>query len=138
VRHSLVALDLADVRRREADTLSYGKQRRLEIARATAARPAVLLLDEPAAGMNEAESDILMEDIRAIARDDGCAIVIIDHDLRLIMRLCDRIQVLETGRTLAVDTPERIVANRAVQAAYLGDMTGLGLEPSAQLEGITT
>ena len=137
VRDSLVALDLADVRRRQADTLSYGKQRRLEIARATATRPAGLLLDEPAAGMNEAESDVLMEDIRSIARDEGCAIVIIDHDLRLIMRLCDRIQVLETGRTLAVDTPDRIIANPAVQAAYLGDMTGLGLETGTQLEGST-
>ena len=131
VLHSLASLDLADVSRHEADTLSYGKQRRLEIARATATRPSVVLLDEPAAGMNESESDVLMEDIRAIARDEGCAIVIIDHDLRLIVRLCDRIQVLETGRTLAVDKPEQIVADPAVRAAYLGDMAGLGLETQA-------
>ena len=128
VDRSLASLDLADVGQREAATLSYGRQRRLEIARATSTRPSVVLLDEPAAGMNEAESDVLMEDIRAIARDDRCAIIIIDHDLRLIMRLCDRIQVLETGRTLALDTPRAIAANPTVMAAYLGDMVGLGLD----------
>ena len=126
---SLHALDLADVAQREADTLSYGRQRRLEIARATSIQPAVVLLDEPAAGMNEAESDVLMEDIRAIARDQRCAIIIIDHDLRLIMRLCDRVQVLETGRTLAVDVPLAIVSNKAVMAAYLGDSVGIDPEP---------
>ena len=126
---ALHALDLADVAQREADTLSYGRQRRLEIARATSIQPAVVLLDEPAAGMNEAESDVLMEDIRAIARDQRCAIIIIDHDLRLIMRLCDRVQVLETGRTLAVDVPLAIVSNKAVMAAYLGDSVGIDPEP---------
>ncbi|MEX2184179.1 MAG: branched-chain amino acid ABC transporter ATP-binding protein/permease [Chloroflexota bacterium] len=120
----LASLDLADLADSEADTLSYGQQRRLEISRALATRPLVVLLDEPAAGMNEAESDVLLESIRAIARDHGCAIVIVDHDLHLITRLCDRIQVLETGRTIAVGPPRDVIADPAVQAAYLGDGPG--------------
>ncbi|MBA3234366.1 MAG: branched-chain amino acid ABC transporter ATP-binding protein/permease [Chloroflexi bacterium] len=120
VERLLASLDLAGLGQSEADTLSYGMQRRLEISRALSTRPSVVLLDEPAAGMNESESDVLLENIRAIARDDGCAIIIVDHDLRLITRLCDRIQVLETGRTLALGTPDDVVANPAVVAAYLG------------------
>lgn len=122
----LASLDLADLADSEADTLSYGMQRRLEISRALATRPTVVLLDEPAAGMNEDESDVLLESIRAIARDLGCAIIIVDHDLHLITRLCDRIQVLETGRTLAVGSPAAVVADPAVQAAYLGTGDGEG------------
>ncbi len=124
----LGAFDLTALAESEADTLSYGQQRRLEILRALAMRPSVMLLDEPAAGMNEVESDVLMESIRAIARDDGCAVIIVDHDLRLITRLCDRIQVLETGQTLAVGTPAAVVADPAVVAAYLG--TGHGSGPT--------
>ena len=120
VERLLASLDLAALGDSEADTLSYGMQRRLEISRALATRPAVVLLDEPAAGMNEAESDALLERIRSIARDRGCAIIIVDHDLRLITRLCDRIQVLETGRTLAVGGPRSVVEDPAVVAAYLG------------------
>jgi branched-chain amino acid transport system permease protein len=124
----LARLGLADVADTEAGTLSYGMQRRLEIARALSTAPAVVLLDEPAAGMNEDESDVLLDSLRSIARDDGCAVIIVDHDLRLITRLCDRIQVLETGRTLAVGTPASIVADPRVVAAYLG--TGAGPEAS--------
>lgn len=135
VERSLSALDLADVAQREADTLSYGRQRRLEIARAISIRPSVVLLDEPAAGMNEDESDVLLQDIRSMARDQGCAIIIIDHDLRLIMRLCDRVQVLETGRTLAMGVPDEIVADPAVIAIYLGDAVGDGRSPGPAGEG---
>lgn len=105
----------------QADSLSYGMQRRLEIARAISTRPSVVMLDEPAAGMNHSESDILLGDIRALATRYGCGVIIIDHDLRLIMRLCDRIQVLTTGRTIAIGTPAQILADPAVAAAYLGD-----------------
>jgi branched-chain amino acid transport system permease protein len=116
----LVRLGLADVLDAPADSLAYGLQRRLEIARALVSEPAVLLLDEPAAGMNEQETDTLLHDIRAVRDDSGCSIVVVDHDLRLIMHLCDRIQVLEQGRTLAVGTPDAVVADPAVVAAYLG------------------
>ena len=128
VERLLTSLNLAALGESEADTLSYGMQRRLEIARAMATQPTVILLDEPAAGMNESESDVLMEDIRTLARVYGCAIIIIDHDLRLITRLCDRIQVLEIGRTLAMGSPQSVVANPAVMAAYLGDSAALGLD----------
>ena len=120
----LDVLGLRDVAATEAGTLSYGRQRRLEIARALAGSPAVILMDEPAAGMNEEESDVLLADIRTLAEQHRCGVVIIDHDLRLIMRLCDRIQVLETGRTIAVGTPTEVSADPAVRAAYLGDAVG--------------
>ncbi len=118
---SLKQLGLLDLRFMEADTLSYGMQRRLEIARAMGTRPSVVLLDEPAAGMNHSESDVLLSDIRSLAAHYGCGVIIIDHDLRLIMRLCDRIQVLEAGNTIAVGTPAEVSSDPAVLAAYLGD-----------------
>ncbi|MCX6459371.1 MAG: branched-chain amino acid ABC transporter ATP-binding protein/permease [Actinobacteria bacterium] len=117
-------LGLLDVASAEADTLAYGQQRRLEIARALSTQVSVILMDEPAAGMNEEESDVLLDDIRALAAEHRCGVIIIDHDLRLITRLCDRIQVLETGRTIAIGTPDEIVQNRAVREAYLGDAVG--------------
>jgi branched-chain amino acid transport system ATP-binding protein len=95
-------------------------QRRLEIARAVIRRPAVLLLDEPAAGMNETESDELMANIRRIRAALDCSIVVVDHDLRLIMELCDRIQVFDQGRTIAIGAPDQVAADRAVVEAYVG------------------
>jgi len=105
----------------EAGTLPYGLQRRLEIARAVGTRPKVILLDEPAAGMNHSESDVLLQDLRSLAEKYACGVIIIDHDLRLIMRLCSRIQVMEAGRTIAIGTPGEISVDPAVSAAYLGD-----------------
>lgn len=119
---SLKQLGLLDLRFTEANTLSYGMQRRLEIARAMGTQPSVVLLDEPAAGMNHSESDILLSDIRSLAVHHGCGVIIIDHDLRLIMRLCDRIQVLEAGKTIAVGTPTEVSSDPVVLAAYLGDV----------------
>jgi ABC-type branched-subunit amino acid transport system ATPase component len=112
---------LADHASWPAGMLAYGQQRRAEIARALAGRPRLLLLDEPAAGMNEAESDDLLVTLRAIRDEDGCAILIVDHDLRLIMRLCDRIHVLAEGRTIAEGVPAEVQRDRAVVAAYLGE-----------------
>ena len=96
---------LTTVADQQALSLPYGAQRRVEIARALAGRPYFLLLDEPAAGMNEAESDRLLETIMGVRKEFGCGILIVDHDLRLIMRLCERIHVLAEGRTLATGTP---------------------------------
>ena len=111
---------------RLAVTLPYGQQRRVEIARALAGRPRFVLLDEPAAGMNESESDALLETIRAIRDDEGCAVLIVDHDLRLIMRLCERIHVLAEGRTICEGTAEEVRRDPGVIQAYLGTSASNG------------
>lgn len=105
-----------------ASALPYGVMRRLEIARALGIRPKILLLDEPAAGLNEEEALELLEIIEGISKDPkiGCGILIIDHNPRLILNLCDRIHVLDKGETIAEGTPEEIRHNSKVIKAYLG------------------
>jgi branched-chain amino acid transport system ATP-binding protein len=100
--------------------LNYGDKRRVEIARALAADPAFLLLDEPAAGMNEAETDVLLHSLAALPRTRGLGVLIIDHDMGLIMRLCDRLHVLASGRTIAEGDAASVRRNPAVIEAYLG------------------
>lgn len=129
---------LGDVLERPAATLAYGEQRRLEIARAVAARPSYLLLDEPAAGMNEAESDELLEDLRRTRDSRGIGLLIVEHDLRLIMRLCERIQVLSSGKTIAVGSPEQVRVDPVVINAYLGppaEAPNEGIQPGAAEPG---
>jgi branched-chain amino acid transport system permease protein len=116
----LASLGLMDLQREKAVNLPYGMQRRLEIARAVVRRPSLILLDEPAAGMNEMESDGLLENIRRIRSELGCSLVVVDHDLRLIMKLCDRIQVLDQGRTIGKGSPRQIAEDPVVIEAYLG------------------
>jgi branched-chain amino acid transport system ATP-binding protein len=100
--------------------LSYGDKRRVEIARALAANPRFLLLDEPAAGMNESESDALLALLAALPKERNLGLLIIDHDMPLIMRLCHRLHVLASGRTIAEGDVESVRANPAVIEAYLG------------------
>ena len=120
-REVLERLGLGELEDRYAGTLSYGDQRRLEIARALAASPRFLLLDEPAAGMNEAESDVLGESMERIRHERACGVLVVDHDLRLIMRLCEHIYVLNEGVVISEGRPEEVRSDPAVLAAYIGE-----------------
>ena len=113
-------LGLADKAESLATGLPHGLERRLGIVRALAAKPTFLLLDEPAAGLNEAESDELVDALTLIRDDFSCALVVIEHDMRVIMRLCERIQVLDYGKTISIGTPVEVRADPAVLTAYLG------------------
>lgn len=114
---SLGATRLADL---PAGALPYGQERRVEIARALATNPSFLLLDEPAAGLNEAESDDLLQTLAPIPQQTNCGMMIVDHDMRLIMRLCDRLHVLNYGKTIGEGSPDEVHRNPAVIEAYLG------------------
>ena len=116
----LAILKLSDKKNELAKNLPYGEQRKLEIARALASNPKVLLLDEPAAGMNPQETDELMKLIALIRKQFNLTILLIEHDMHLVMGICERIVVLDYGRKIAEGTPEEIQKNPEVIKAYLG------------------
>ena len=116
----LSVFNLLDYAGLKADNLPYGEQRKLEIARAMATNPKVLLLDEPAAGMNPSETKELMEMIRFVRDKYHIAILLIEHDMNLVMNICEDITVLEYGKIIAHGAPDEIANNPRVIEAYLG------------------
>lgn len=116
----IARLDLVALAREPAGSMPPGAQRLFGIARALATQPRFLLLDEPAAGLNDAESEELVMVLRAVLKDFGCGVLLIEHDMSVVMGLCPRVQVLDDGLTLRIGTPEEIQADPAVVEAYLG------------------
>jgi branched-chain amino acid transport system ATP-binding protein len=113
-------LGLTHLARLPATALPHGDERRVGIARAVAVGPKFLLLDEPAAGLDDAESLELTRTIARVRDDLGCGVLLVEHDMRIIFRVCERIQVLDNGKTIAVGSPEEISTSKEVVAAYLG------------------
>jgi branched-chain amino acid transport system ATP-binding protein len=123
VNELLNRMGLWEKRKEQSLSLAYGAQRRLEIARALALEPKLLLLDEPAAGMNEAETEDLLERVQEI-REMGKTVLLIEHDMSVVMEICDHISVLNFGEMIAQGTPDEIQASEAVIEAYLGREEG--------------
>lgn len=121
VSNILMQLDLEGIAEYQASSLPYGKRRLLEIARALATGADLLLLDEPAAGMNDTESSILSATVKSIRENFGVTIFLIDHDMRFVMNLCERLYVVDHGETIAQGVPEEILQNGRVVEAYLGE-----------------
>ena len=115
----LTALDLSERSRAPASTLPAGSQKVVELARVLLARPKVLLLDEPASGLSEAETARLA-DILVAVRSLGITVIIVDHNLRLVMGICDQVVVMDAGAVIASGDPAAVQADPAVRAAYLG------------------
>ncbi len=117
---ALGLLGLLDFTKRYASDLSTGQERRLQVARAMAMKPRYLFLDEPAAGLNESESEELLEVIASLPERIGCGVLLIEHDMRVVMGACERLIVLDNGKVLKVGTPAEVREDQTVIDAYLG------------------
>ena len=132
IANELIELfEIEDLRDVSSDALSYGQKRIVEILRSLATGCKYLLLDEPAAGLNEEESEHLLGQLTSIPEKFGCGLLIIDHDMNLIMRLCHRLHVLNQGKTIAEGTADEIRANPTVVEAYLGSQATAGADVAA-------
>ena len=126
--HELLGLlGLSDYADQQASSLAHGDERRLGVARALAIEPRFVLMDEPAAGLSEAEVPRFAEAIGAV-RDRGAAVLLVDHNIALVLEVCERIHVLDQGKTLAEGTPQEIRADLGVAAAYLGESAAVDEE----------
>ena len=123
-RRLLARLGLAEVADTEAGSLPLGYQKRLELARALAAEPRLLLLDEPAGGLNPTETQTLMKLIQRLRDESGLTLLLVEHDMELVMGISDRVAVLDYGRKIAEGKPREIAADPAVVEAYLGSGDG--------------
>jgi branched-chain amino acid transport system ATP-binding protein len=123
-KEMLELVGLQDRAHERADSLPYGDQRRLEIARALATQPKLLMMDEPAAGLDSRETKTLLSLIQRLRDKFGFAVMVIEHDMDLIMNLCERIQVLAYGETICEGTPSEVQADKRVREAYLGGTHG--------------
>jgi branched-chain amino acid transport system ATP-binding protein len=128
-------LGLNHLAKLRASALPHGEERRVGIARAVACSPRFLLLDEPAAGLDDSESLQLAENIAGIRNDLGCGVLLVEHDMRIIFRVCERIQVLDYGKSLAIGSPDEIRQNKQVIAAYLGQKGAQIAEAHQHVEG---
>ena len=118
-RELLVRFGMEKYAEHEAGSLAYGHQRRVEMMRALASKPSLILLDEPVAGMNDVEANELGEIFRGLAKD-GMGVLLIEHNIRFVTNLCDYVYVLDSGRMIASGTPDQVVNDPAVITAYLG------------------
>jgi branched-chain amino acid transport system ATP-binding protein len=125
----LEIFELSKLKHEPAASLPYGSQRRLEIARALMLAPRLLLLDEPAAGLNSQEADKLQEQIKWLRDHFSLAIVLVEHNMRVVMRACEHVHCVDHGETIAAGTPEQVQAHPAVLEAYLGQAAP---EPGAE------
>jgi branched-chain amino acid transport system ATP-binding protein len=116
----LAYMGIGDRARAPADSLNYGDERRVGIARALGLAPKFLLLDEPAAGMNLREAEALSALIKQIRVDFACGVLLIEHNMRLVMNTCERLHVMASGRTIATGAPSEVLANESFRGAYLG------------------
>ena len=123
-RELLEVMGLREVASDVAGSLPYGSQRRLEIARALMLKPKLVLLDEPAAGMNSQEAEELKKQIRFLRSELGLTLLLVEHNMSVVMGVCDRIHVVDQGKTIAEGTPDEVRAHPRVLAAYLGQDTG--------------
>jgi branched-chain amino acid transport system permease protein len=134
----LVFVGLPDEAHKPSDGLPYGARRRLEIARALATNPRFLLLDEPAAGMNPEETADLATRLKVLPEQRGLGLLLIDHDLKFVMSLCDRVVVLNRGRLIAHDSPANVQKNPAVIEAYIGTRASRAPQNANAEEGPST